>query len=337
MKNSEEWIRSVASSAKSMAGLKDADIALYCGPLRPPHDERFINIVKENACHPNLLLLITTYGGSAHVAYRIARCLQRQYAKGKIEIHVDRECTSAGTLLAFCATSLIMSDEAQLGPIDVQLRKPDEVGERSSGLTPMQALNALQSASYDLFKNSFLRLRYDDEMGMATKMASQISSEVTVGMFRAIYEQIDPMRLGELDRFVKVALEYGKRLQKSNLKDGALERLIAAYPSHEFVIDREEAEDLFTAVRAPSTAEEDLARELRHMAKQANLKEQPIYLYVSGLPVEEEKKEGATGERNINQNRPDPQSEEPGVRSTPRENGEGSPAGTGDHSVRAAR
>lgn len=325
MKKRDDWVNLVAKLSKKLEESHDADVGVYCGPFRPPHDERFIQTVKTKSRHNNFLLFVTTYGGSAHVAYRMARCLQRQYSKGKIELYIDRECASAGTLFAFCATSLIMADEAQLGPLDVQLRKLDEVGERSSGLTPMQALNALQSSSWELFKSSFLKLRYDDELGMATKMASQISSELTVGMFRAIYEQIDPMRLGELDRFVKIALEYGKRLQKSNLKDGALEKLIAAYPSHEFVIDREEAENLFNSVRAPIAEEEELAQELREVAKNANFNEMPFHMYLSDLPVEPEGKEEASHEPAVEQNRSDPKSEESGVSQDLRKDGKGKP------------
>jgi hypothetical protein len=47
-----------------------------------------------------------------------------------------------------------------------------------------------------------------------------------------------------------------------NLKPDALSRLVAQYPSHSFVIDRDEAQSLFQTVRAPSEFEEALGEHL---------------------------------------------------------------------------
>src|SRR5262249_45958589 len=53
-----------------------------------------------------------------------------------------------------------------------------------------------------------------------------------------------------------------RRLDKkyNNLKPNGLDRLIADYPSHEFVIDRAEAESLFKRVRSPSDNEGKLGQ-----------------------------------------------------------------------------
>ena len=48
---------------------------------------------------------------------------------------------------------------------------------------------------------------------------------------------------------MRVAMEYGNRLNRGNLKEGALARLISGYPSHGFIIDRDEAATLFERVR----------------------------------------------------------------------------------------
>ena len=56
-------------------------------------------------------------------------------AKKKASLrYVDTVCKSAGTILALGADVIIMSQYAELGPIDVQLQKEDEVGESTSGL-----------------------------------------------------------------------------------------------------------------------------------------------------------------------------------------------------------
>ena len=47
---------------------------------------------------------------------------------------------------------------------------------------------------------------------------------------------------------MRIAREYGERLKSKLLKSGALDRLVQDYPSHGFVIDKEEALQYFTKV-----------------------------------------------------------------------------------------
>ena len=61
----------------------------------------------------------------------------------------------------------------------------------------------------------------------------------------------------EAGRATHTARLYAQRLGANNLKEGALDRLLAAYPSHDFVIDREAADDLLRTVRAPTADEAD--------------------------------------------------------------------------------
>ena len=53
-----------------------ADIYVVSGNLSKPVDEDAINSVKANKSQPNAFLLLTTFGGDADVAYRLARCFQ---------------------------------------------------------------------------------------------------------------------------------------------------------------------------------------------------------------------------------------------------------------------
>jgi len=73
--NAEElkWlscIHQVTENAKS-------DIYIISGGLYKPVDEQLINCIKQNKSQPNVILLLTTFGGDADVAYRIARCFQK--------------------------------------------------------------------------------------------------------------------------------------------------------------------------------------------------------------------------------------------------------------------
>lgn len=93
-----------------------------------------------------------------------------------------------------------------------------------------------------------------------------------------LYSQIDPNRIGEMQRAIKIAQEYGVRLAKvgKNLKDGALDKLVVDYPSHSFVIDRKEARELFTSVEPMTTTEAQMVDALWYL-----LSEQDDFCYVA--------------------------------------------------------
>jgi hypothetical protein len=145
--------------------------------------------------------------------------------------------------------------------LDVQVWKQDEVGERTSGLTPIQALTTLQQQSFDSFVQHFAAIRRKYGQQITTKSATNIAVRLTVGCYNKIYQQIDPLKLGEHQRAMLIAQDYGKRLEKQrhNTQKDTIDRLISNYPSHGFVIDRGEAETLFCNVRPPTTSEETMA------------------------------------------------------------------------------
>jgi hypothetical protein len=68
---------------------------------------------------------------------------------------------------------------------------------------------------------------------------------------------------------MSVGRDYGERLSQigNNLKENALASLVAAFSSHSFVIDREEASWYFERVRAPEADEDALAIALGNAAR----------------------------------------------------------------------
>lgn len=249
------------SIANTVAEKRDADLLVYNGRIERPADDKVIDVVRKRRRRKNVLLLLSTYGGDPDAAYRIARCLQTNYEK--FVVVVAGFCKSAGTLIVLGANALILLDQAELGPLDVQVRKDDEFAEVSSGLTPSQALLSVRDAAIETFVNNYIRLK--SGLLMTTKTAAEVASRMATGLYRPIMGQIDPMRLGEMDRAMKVAWEYGKRLttKSKNVKEDALERLVVGYQSHGFVIDREEARELFKNIEEPTADEKEFC-ELAH-------------------------------------------------------------------------
>ncbi|MCJ2140366.1 SDH family Clp fold serine proteinase [Methylobacterium sp. E-066] len=255
------------AAIESVADHYDADVIAYVGVITSADDESFIRMCRDREQkRKNVLMILSTPGGSADAAYRVARCLQRCYntkvedpsKRGQFILYVHDFCKSAGTLLSLGSTLLIMSQSAQLGPIDVQLLKEEEVGERRSGLAPRQALETMAVQAGSSFHRLFRHLRSRSQL--STKMAAELAASLTVGVMEPIYGQLDPIRIGEVERFVRIAQEYGERLSTANVSRGTIERLLSSYPSHEFVIDRDEARELFNQVEIPTDELEFIAQ-----------------------------------------------------------------------------
>jgi hypothetical protein len=243
--------------ANAVAMEANADVLVYTGSIERPFDDEVIDSSLRRRRRENVLLFITTYGGDADAAYRIARCLRSRYKK--VTAVVPGFCKSAGTLLVLGADELVMFDHAELGPLDVQLWKQDELGERSSGLTPTQAFLSLDAQVREALQDMMVKLKL--ELLLTTKTASELASRVVSSLYGGVYSQFDPLRLGEIQRAQAVALQYGKRLiAQSQITDiNSLSRLVSGYPSHAFVIDLMEAKQLFgDKVREPTLAERAL-------------------------------------------------------------------------------
>ena len=245
----------------------DADIIIYNGPIERPADTALIDACIARRRRTNALMILVTTGGNADCAYRIARCLQRKYKK--FVLYVSGYCKSAGTLVALGAHELVISDHGELGPLDVQMSKKDELWEMQSGLTVMDTLSALQDNALNSFEKFFLEILAKSGGTITLKTAAQIGTEMTTGLFRPLYSQVDPLHIGEAGRAMSIAGHYGKRLLNhgGNIGTKELEFIMSEYPSHGFVIDRQEANTLFKNVREPTEVEILLANMLSVRAR----------------------------------------------------------------------
>jgi len=288
-----------SSVHRTELGYPDTDLYCYFGTIRRTADDDVIGEIRNRRKRKNIIVFMTTSGGNPDCAYRIARCIQREYGLEEREgegnnrfkrsdrnfsLFVDTFCVSAGTLIGLGATKLILSDFCELGPLDIQIRKPDEPTERDSGLTPAQALTSLERRTKSLFKEHFDQLRNDSDLSLTTRTSTEIAATITSGLFQPIYAQIDPMRLGEVERLMDVAKEYGQRLGKFNLKSSTLAKLLQGYPSHSFVIDRREARDLFKEVDRPKKSLRMIGEQLRSVAENPPRSQSPIHFFLGNEP-----------------------------------------------------
>ena len=236
----------------------NADVILYSGDIEDGVADQLIDLAKFPGRKENIFFMLTTRGGSPDAAYRMTRCLKRQYKK--IILYIYGICKSAGTLVAVGAHEIILSDFGEFGPLDIQLGKRDELFETVSGLNIIRALTSLDTRAQDVFRNILVDLKSGSRGQLSTKLAAEIASHLAVGLYEKIYEQIDPTQLGSIERSINIASDYGMRLKTDNVKPETVDKLVSGYSSHNFVIELEEAKTLFNTVRLPDNNEEELAR-----------------------------------------------------------------------------
>ena len=95
-----------------------------------------------------------------------------------------------------------MADLGELGPLDVQLQKPDELWEMSSGMIATDALTTLGSQAFELWESMFIEVRRRSGMQISTRRSGEMATEMTIGLFSPLYEQLAPLRLAENTRWM---------------------------------------------------------------------------------------------------------------------------------------
>lgn len=211
-------------------------------------------------------LVIHSGGGLAHSAYQIVELLR---------LHTDclNACVpfwakSAATLLSIGADKIVLGERAELGPLDVQMYEEKQAGrgERTSALNPFKTLEQLQNFSVDALSSAMgfivdvYEMSYDESLRHAVAFV-----EATTG---PLVSRLDPEKLGEYNRELSVAVEYGTRLLSRYGGHNApsarklAEHLVFGYPSHEYIIDYRELQDLGLDVELFGEAERPAAKSL---------------------------------------------------------------------------
>ena len=271
---------------------KEFDLYVYVGGISM-HGYKLLCDELKKKKHKYAVLALTTPGGDPHAAFRIARALQHEYPENGFVALVSGFCKSAGTLIVCGARALYMADRSELGPLDVQVRKGDELFARNSGLEIFEAITFLQNQTLNAFRDQARALTALD--GLSTKISADIATRLTRGIFEPIAAQIDPIKLAEMQRANDITMGYGMRLAEvgKNVQPNGLGQLIGAYPSHGFVIDRKEARSIFAIVHEPTDVllaindglmEEDPNRVNMHPPE------------VRHVPIEAEKQENKDGQ-----------------------------------------
>ncbi len=249
-KQAEYW-SNVNKTARVASDQYDSDIYFYSGGI---FDDGYSKLVGSLSNNPrqNVLLILVTNGGSANTAYQIARLLQKTYVQ--FSLYAPSYCKSAGTIVALGANRLIMDDFSELGPLDVQLQRKDELWDTRSGLISRSAFRSLTEASFDMYQQTMMQIKVASRNQISFRLASETAQALVGQLMSPIYGQLNPESIGSDFRDLEVALEYGIRLarQSGNADFQSVHQLVNKYPSHDFIIDDDEARTLFRFVDRPT-------------------------------------------------------------------------------------
>lgn len=168
-----------------------------------------------------IMLILHSSGGYPGHAYLIGKMLQ-EASSLNLDIVVPRWAKSAATLLCCSAMHIHMGRLSELGPIDPQVGEP-----------PMPALG--------------LKVAIEHIVDLVE--AHPQSKDLFVGY---MIGKVDPMHLGYFDRASASAMQYAERLltcgaHKIPFKDASeiAGKLVHGYMDHGFVIDKDEALQVF--------------------------------------------------------------------------------------------
>lgn len=228
----------------------NADVYYVTGTISRATDARIREEAERSRRHDRCVLVLTTSGGDADAAYLIARFLRRTYES--VTACVFGYCKSAGTLLALGCHEVAMGLRGELGPLDVQVSKEDELARSGSGLETVTALGSLAKTAFASFERYLVDTIQRSGGQISTRTAAELATNLTVGLVGPISGQIDPIRLGREQRAMEIASAYAERLR---VQPQAIARLTTEYPDHGFVIDLTEAQEFLSHARDLTRAE----------------------------------------------------------------------------------
>lgn len=265
----------VTAAANAIAERLNAVVFLYSGFIDEHGYRSLISEMEpsdDRPHRPNAVLFLTTYGGIASQAYRIARIIQATYER--FVLCVSTICKSSGTLIALGANQIMMNEISEVGPLDVQLTERDEIGQIRSGMVVRTALKGLAEETFSVFEKIMLSIKQRSGNTVSLELSSKIASDVAAQVMAPIYAQVDPDSLGKDLRDLDIATAYGERLSDygKNVRPGTIQKLVEGYPSHDFIIDKKEAETLFYNV---DNLDDEMINLLRSLGEEIYLPQSP--------------------------------------------------------------
>lgn len=193
-------------------------------------------------------ILLHSPGGHPQFAYAIMKFFRRRFRE--VNVIVPIRGKSAATLMCLGANRVFMGELAELGPIDIQIDDPVEQGAKSfSPLDEFKSIEFMREQAIEWMY--YYAVVMHSEYGISLKEGLKDSVPLVTSLMRPLFEQIEPLEMGGNRRALAIAEDYASRMLKlvgrRNVKE-VVHRLVWEYPSHDFWMDIEEANDAGIAV-----------------------------------------------------------------------------------------
>lgn len=145
--------------------------------------KKICDLIKNNPRKEKAILKITTPGGSPDCAYKIAREFQNHYKE--FILYNSAYCMSAGTLIAIGADKIVMELDAQFGPLDIQMKKEDELLGHRSGFDVLNTLEYIENRTSKFFASNTVEL----SKHVSFKVAADICCNLAKNLHEAKYKR----------------------------------------------------------------------------------------------------------------------------------------------------
>jgi ATP-dependent protease ClpP protease subunit len=193
-------------------------------------------------------VLVESTGGDIEAAYKLVMALRHQCKR--LRMLIPFYAKSAATFLCLGADEILMTIDAEIGPLDAQIQDPRHPDRMMSALEQFIAIDHLRQHGYEMLDQFCQTTARRTRMNIEDILAHAV--QYTTQMMQGLYQNIDPLDFGVAERALNMSNEYGRRIMRRfayrNMADSDLTDLLQTltweYPSHSFVIDYIEAKQL---------------------------------------------------------------------------------------------
>jgi len=221
---------------------------LYCDALEPRgwmslRDE-VVTFKRQNPDSKEIDVIINSPGGTPDDSYRIIRTLRENFET--VNIVIPFWAKSGATLLSLGASTIIMDEAGEFGPIDIQIPKQKEDSpdfDLESALNDETSLKLIEDRAFNLFHKMFAMYHRSKDITINKINLSQQLMDFMCKFYEPLLKQINPYTLGEKKRKSDVSVSYAKRILIQYNKIDRVNRnelvdyLVTACPDHGYVID----------------------------------------------------------------------------------------------------
>ncbi|MBI2621677.1 MAG: hypothetical protein HYW63_03500 [Candidatus Levybacteria bacterium] len=220
-----------------------------------------VNSVKNairSATLKKLNFVVQSGGGDLYSAVKVIRILRTKFTN--IIGVVPTKAMSAATLMLLGTDEIYMSEESQLGPLDLLMEHPVD-GSIISAVDVVDTLNHLSSTTMNNAVEMYEKMR-DLPNGeiIGKNHAMKFALESTIEIIKEISAQIDPYHRQKALRKLKIAQWYAYDLLRTGMmKTGANPMRTAitfvySFPDHNYAIFKEDARDMLQLIIKDSTS-----------------------------------------------------------------------------------